>query len=76
MGTDTLAQAVKSTLGPKGRNVALDKKWGAAPIHDDRLLSAALIAVYDDLARDGALPLGRAASALIPPPDPLSRLRF
>jgi hypothetical protein len=49
---------------------------GLQPIHDDRLLSAALVAVYDDLAREGALPLGRAASALIPPPDPLSRLRF
>jgi hypothetical protein len=49
---------------------------GPQPVHDDRLLSAALIAVYDDLAREGALSLGRAASALIPPPDPLSRLRF
>ena len=44
------------------------------PIRDDRLLSAALVAVYDDLAREGALPLGRALaawqpSALIPPPD-------
>ncbi len=29
IGVDTLASAVKSTLGPKGRNVALDKKWGA-----------------------------------------------
>ena len=27
IGVDTLAQAVKATLGPKGRNVALDKKW-------------------------------------------------
>jgi hypothetical protein len=54
---------------------------GTAPIHDDRLLSATLIAVYDQaairhLTREGALPLARAASALIPPPDTLSRLRF
>ena len=28
-GIDTLADAVKVTLGPKGRCVALDKKWGA-----------------------------------------------
>ena len=29
IGIDTLANAVKTTLGPKGRNVALDKKWGS-----------------------------------------------
>ena len=28
-GVDKLANAVKVTLGPKGRNVVLDKKWGA-----------------------------------------------
>ena len=28
-GVDALADAVKVTLGPKGRNVVLDKKWGA-----------------------------------------------
>jgi len=28
-GIDILAEAVKATLGPKGRNVALDKKFGA-----------------------------------------------
>jgi len=31
-GVDTLAKAVGATLGPKGRNVALDKKWGAPTI--------------------------------------------
>jgi len=31
-GVDALADAVKVTLGPKGRNVALDKKWGAPTI--------------------------------------------
>jgi chaperonin GroEL len=30
-GVDTLANAVKTTLGPKGRNVALDKKFGPLP---------------------------------------------
>ena len=30
-GIDTLAQAVATTLGPKGRNVALDKKWARRP---------------------------------------------
>ena len=34
-GVDELADAVATTLGPKGRNVAIDKKWGAPNvIHD------------------------------------------
>jgi chaperonin GroEL len=35
VGIDTMAQAVSTTLGPKGRNVALDKKWGAPTITHD-----------------------------------------
>ena len=31
-GMNTLADAVRVTLGPKGRNVVLDKKWGAPTI--------------------------------------------
>ncbi len=31
-GIDALANAVKVTLGPRGRNVALDKKWGAPTV--------------------------------------------
>ncbi|HHX65344.1 MAG TPA: chaperonin GroEL, partial [Chloroflexi bacterium] len=34
-GLDKLAAAVGSTLGPKGRNVALDKKWGAPTVTHD-----------------------------------------
>ncbi|MEE9521307.1 MAG: TCP-1/cpn60 chaperonin family protein, partial [candidate division NC10 bacterium] len=34
-GIDQLAKAVKVTLGPKGRNVVLDKKWGAPTITKD-----------------------------------------
>jgi chaperonin GroEL len=34
-GIDTLANAVKITLGPKGRNVILDKSWGAPRITKD-----------------------------------------
>ncbi|GIV87392.1 MAG: hypothetical protein KatS3mg054_1421 [Chloroflexus sp.] len=34
-GIDTLALAVKTTLGPRGRNVALDKKWGAPTVTHD-----------------------------------------
>ena len=34
-GMDQLANAVKVTLGPKGRNVVLEKKWGAPTITND-----------------------------------------
>ena len=34
-GLDKLAEAVGTTLGPKGRNVALDKKWGAPTVTHD-----------------------------------------
>jgi chaperonin GroEL len=34
-GVDKMANAVKVTLGPKGRNVVLDKKWGAPTITKD-----------------------------------------
>ena len=41
-GVDKIAQAVKTTLGPKGRNVALDKKWGAPDVtHATFLLASA-----------------------------------
>ena len=35
VGVDALANAVKTTLGPKGRNVALDKKWGSPTVTHD-----------------------------------------
>ena len=34
-GVDKLANVVRVTLGPKGRNVVLDKKWGAPTITND-----------------------------------------
>ena len=34
-GVDALADAVKATLGPKGRNVILEKSWGAPTITKD-----------------------------------------
>src|SRR5579859_2047103 len=34
-GMNTLADAVKVTLGPRGRNVVLDKKWGAPTVTND-----------------------------------------
>ena len=34
-GVNTLADAVKVTLGPKGRNVVLEKKWGSPTVTND-----------------------------------------
>ena len=36
-GVDALANTVKVTLGPKGRNVVLDKKWGAPTITNEKV---------------------------------------
>src|SRR5205809_104308 len=40
-GMNKLADAVRVTLGPKGRNVVLEKKWGAPTIANDAAISAA-----------------------------------
>ncbi len=49
---------------------------GVLPVHDDRLISAALVAIYDELYRKGALRFGRAESMVIPAHDPLEGLTF
>jgi hypothetical protein len=49
---------------------------GSEPLHDDRLISAALVAHYDQLLLDGRLNLGRAHSAIIPAHDPLEDLTW
>ncbi|NLV74782.1 MAG: chaperonin GroEL, partial [Chloroflexi bacterium] len=46
-GIDVLASAVGSTLGPKGRNVALDKKWGAPTVTHDGVTVAKEIELED-----------------------------
>ena len=51
-GVDTLANTVKVTLGPKGRNVVLDKKWGAPTITNDGVTVAKEVELedpYEDL---------------------------
>ena len=48
-GIDTLADAVKVTLGPKGHPVALDKKWGAPSVIDDGVTIAKDIDLPDPL---------------------------
>ena len=61
-GTNTLAQAVKTTLGPKGRNVALDKKWGAPTVTHDGVTVAKEIELSDPFENMGAQLLKEAAT--------------
>ena len=53
-GMDQLADAVRVTLGPKGRNVVLDKKWGAPTITNDGVSIAKEIDLEDPYERIGA----------------------
>jgi chaperonin GroEL len=61
-GLDTLAKAVGTTLGPKGRNVALDKKWGAPTITHDGVTVAKEIELDDPFENMGAQLLKEAAT--------------
>ncbi len=61
-GVDTLANAVKTTLGPKGRNVALDKKFGAPTVTHDGVTVAKEIELEDPFANMGAQLLKEAAT--------------
>jgi len=53
-GMNTLADAVRVTLGPKGRNVVLAKKWGSPTITNDGVSIAKEIELEDPLERIGA----------------------
>jgi chaperonin GroEL len=53
-GVDHLANTVKVTLGPKGRNVVLDKKWGAPTITNDGVTIAREIELEDPYENLGA----------------------
>jgi chaperonin GroEL len=61
-GIDTLASAVVTTLGPKGRNVALDKKWGAPTVTHDGVTVAKEIELDDPFENMGAQLLKEAAT--------------
>ncbi len=61
-GMDILANAVKTTLGPKGRNVALDKKFGAPTITHDGVTVAKEIELEEPYANMGAQLLKEAAT--------------
>jgi chaperonin GroEL len=53
-GVNRLADAVKVTLGPKGRNVVIDKKWGAPTITNDGVTVAREIELEDPIENLGA----------------------
>ena len=53
-GLNTLADTVKVTLGPRGRNVVLEKKWGAPTITNDGVSIAKEIELDDPYEKIGA----------------------
>src|SRR5213082_1003467 len=61
-GVDTLANAVKVTLGPKGRNVVLDKSFGAPRITKDGVTVAKEIELSDKFENMGAQMVKEVAS--------------
>ncbi len=81
------AQACRYSLAEDGR-LEQDLRWsvpaasrvntpeGSELVHDDRLVSAALVSVIDGLWRERKIRLGSAASAIIPPVDPLDESSF
>jgi chaperonin GroEL len=61
-GIDALANAVKVTLGPRGRNVAIDKKWGAPTVTHDGVTVAKEIELDNHFQNMGAQMLKQAAT--------------
>ncbi len=61
-GVDTLANAVKATLGPKGRNVVIDKKFGAPTVTKDGVTVAKEIELEDAIENMGAQMVREVAS--------------
>src|SRR3989337_1831082 len=62
VGVNKLSKAVVTTLGPKGRNVALDKKWGAPNVVHDGVTVAKEIELEDPFENMGAQLVKEAAS--------------
>ena len=62
VGVNTLADTVKVTLGPKGRNVVLDKKFGAPLITNDGVTIAKEIELPDPFENMGAQPVREAST--------------
>lgn len=61
-GVNKLADAVATTLGPKGRNVAIDKKWGAPSVIHDGVTVAKEVELEDPFENMGAQLIKEAAS--------------
>src|ERR1700694_1491372 len=61
-GVNTLADAVKVTLGPRGRNVVIEKSWGAPTVTKDGVTVAKEIELEDKLANMGAQMVKEVAS--------------
>ncbi|SVE48048.1 uncharacterized protein METZ01_LOCUS500902, partial [marine metagenome] len=61
-GVDTLANAVRVTLGPKGRNVVIDKSFGAPTITKDGVTVAKEVEVEDKVENMGAQMVKEVAS--------------
>ena len=61
-GADALADAVKVTLGPKGRNVVIDKKFGAPQVTKDGVTVAKEVELEDRFANMGAQMVKEVAS--------------
>ena len=61
-GVDKLANAVKVTLGPKGRNVVIEKKFGAPQITKDGVTVAKEVELEDKFENTGAQLVKRVAS--------------
>ncbi|MGB0839248.1 MAG: TCP-1/cpn60 chaperonin family protein, partial [Chitinophagales bacterium] len=61
-GVDALANAVKVTLGPKGRNVVIDRKFGAPAITKDGVTVAKEIELEDPMENMGAQMVKEVAS--------------
>src|ERR671912_2243538 len=61
-GIDALAKAVRVTLGPRGRNVAIDKKWGPPTVTHDGVTVAKEIELENHFQNMGAQLLKQAAT--------------
>jgi len=61
-GVDKMSDALRITLGPKGRSVVLDKKWGSPSLVDDGVTIAKEIELPDPLENMGAQLIKEAAS--------------
>src|SRR5437588_4845375 len=61
-GVDTLANAVKVTLGPRGRNVVIEKSWGAPTVTKDGVTVAKEIELSDRFENMGAQMVKEVAS--------------